>query len=67
MVRDVKRETEDGYIRTNREMRQEPKGSKPHWCWGCDGQLVADGATCPICKKTDHKPRAKSGKPVVRE
>ena len=42
----MKRETEDGYRRTNREMVQEPKGSG---ICHCDRFWVRNGAKCPLC------------------
>ena len=60
------RPTEDGYQRTNREQTREPR-SKAHWCWGCDGQKVADGQRCNVCGTVDGKKRAKRGKPLVRD
>jgi ribosomal protein L40E len=59
----MKRYTEDGYKRTNRELSMEPTMSRSHWCFGCDANLVHDGETCSRCGTTDLKYKAK--KPVV--
>jgi len=61
----MKRETEDGYRRTNREMMMEPRSLKSSWCMVCDACLVLDGQRCPVCGHKDESERAK--KIVVRD
>ena len=46
----MKRITEDGYKRTNREMKLEPHGSGSY-CQNCDGGYPHDGQRCPNCNK----------------
>ena len=61
----MKRITEDGYMRTNREMAREPHKPGRMFCWGCDSCLIYPGNTCPICGIKDSTNRDK--KIVVRE
>lgn len=33
---------------TNRTRKTKPKSGLT-WCWGCDANLVGDGAKCTVC------------------
>jgi hypothetical protein len=61
----MKRETEDGYKRTNRELSKEPRGSG--MCYGCDRSWVPGGAKCKVCGSVMDKPRGKAGKLYVKD
>ena len=60
----MKRITEDGYKKTNREMVQEPKGSGI--CFGCDARWVREGAKCSLCGRL-HGVKKVNKKIVVRD
>jgi len=61
----MKRKIEDGYSRTNRELKREPHKPGRMWCNICDAALIFPGNRCPRCKHKDATKREK--KIVVRE
>jgi hypothetical protein len=61
----MRRSTEDGHQRTNREMAREPRG-RIWWCLGCDRALVAAGQRFSNCGHKEGK-RTIRHKPGVRE
>jgi hypothetical protein len=58
------RTTEDGYSRTNRELRREPHKVRI-WCGACDRYRVGIGGRCRVCGARE--PSKRDRKIVVKD